>query len=111
MTYSNERETGDEGQVHNGANTATNVTVHGVADISFGNDSEIGGVQMDELKSDSDDEEDVCLGSDDESDVSQEVFHPVSVKDQGNAFELLRILCKVCFKNSYFLDPKRLKTL
>ena len=81
--YPNERDTGDEAQVHNGANTATNVTVHGVADITFGNDSEIGGVQMDELESDSDDEEDVYLGSDDESEVSREVFHPVSVTRSG----------------------------
>ena len=47
--YPNERETGDEAQVHNGANTATNVTANGVADITFVSDSEIGGVQMDEL--------------------------------------------------------------
>ena len=29
--YPNERDTGDEAQVHNGANAATNVTAHGVA--------------------------------------------------------------------------------
>ena len=81
--YPNERDTGDEAQVHNGANTATNVTAHGVADITFVNDSEIGGVQMDEFESDSDDEEDVYLGSDDDSVVSQEVFHPVSVTRSG----------------------------
>ena len=70
--YPNERGIGDEAQVHNGANTATNVTAHGVADITFVNDSEIGGVNMDEFESDSDDEEDVYLGSDDESEVSQD---------------------------------------
>ena len=75
----NERDTGDEAQVHNGANTATNFTAHGAADITFVNDSEIGGVDMDEFESDSDNKEDVYLGSDDESEVSQEVFHPVSV--------------------------------
>ena len=68
--YPNERYTGDEAQVHNGANTATNVTAHGVADITFVNDSEIGSVQMDEFESDSDDEADVYLRSDDESEVS-----------------------------------------
>ena len=57
-------------QVHNGANTATNVTACGVADITFVNDSEIRGVQMDKFESDSDDKEDVYLGSDDESEVS-----------------------------------------
>ena len=60
--YPNERYTGDEAQVHNCANTATNVTAHGVADITFVNDSEIGSVQMDEFESDSDDEADVYLG-------------------------------------------------
>ena len=82
--YPNERDTGDEAQVHSGANTATNVTAHCVADITFVNDSEIEGVQMDEFKSDSDDEEDVYLGSDhDESEVSQEVLHPVSMTRSG----------------------------
>ena len=56
--------------MHNAANTATNVTAHGVADITFANDSEIGGVKMDEFESDSDGEENVCLGSDEESEVS-----------------------------------------
>ena len=81
--YPNERDTGDEAQVHNGANTATNVTAHGFADITFVNDSEIGRVQMDKFESDSDDEEDVYLGSDNESEVSQEVFHPVNVTRSG----------------------------
>ena len=81
--YSNERDTGDEAQVQNGANTATKVTAHGVADITFVNDSEIGRVQIDEFESDSDDEEDVYLGSDDESEVSQEVFYPISVTRSG----------------------------
>ena len=81
--YPNERDTGDEAQVHNGVNTATNVTGHGVAVITFVNDSEIGGVHMDGFESRSDDEEDVYLGSDDESEVSQEVFHPVSVTRSG----------------------------
>ena len=79
----NERDTGDEAQVHNGANTATKVTAHGVADITFVNDSEIGRVEMDELESYSDDGEDVYLGSDDESEVSEGVFHPVSVTRSG----------------------------
>ena len=48
--YSNERNTGDKAQVHNGANTATNVSAHGVADITFVNDSEIGGVHMEEFE-------------------------------------------------------------
>ena len=91
--YSNERGIGDEAQVHNSANTATNVTAHGVADITFVNDSEIGGVNMDEFESDSDDEEDVYLGSDDESEVSQ---------DQGDAFELLCVLCKISVLKLYF---------
>ena len=69
--------------MHNGANKVTNVTAHGVADITFVNDPEIGGVQIDEFESDSDDEEDVYLGSDDESEFSQEVFHPVSVTRSG----------------------------
>ena len=56
---------------------------HGVADITFVNDSEIGGVNMYEFESDSDDEEDVYLGSDEESEVSQEVFHPVSMTRSG----------------------------
>ena len=43
-------DTGDEAQVHNGANKATNVTAYGVADITFANDSEIGGVKMDEFE-------------------------------------------------------------
>ena len=81
--YPNERDTGDEAQVHNGANTTTSVTAHSVADITFINDSEIGGLQMDEFEFDSDDEEDVYHGSDDESEVSQEVFHPVSVTRSG----------------------------
>ena len=81
--YSNERGAGDEAQVHNGANTAKNVIAHGAADITFVNDSEIGGGKMDEFESDSDDEEDVYLGPDDESEVSQEVFHPVSVTRLG----------------------------
>ena len=81
--YANERDTGDEAhQVHNGANTATNVTAHGVANITFVNDSEIGGVNMDEFESDSD-EEDIYLGYDDESGVSPEVFYPVSVTRSG----------------------------
>ena len=91
--YPNERGIGDEAQVHNGANTATNVTAHGVADITFVNDSEIGGVNMDEFESDSDDEEDVYLGSDDESEVSQ---------DQGDVFELLCVLCKISVLKLYF---------
>ena len=69
--------------MHNSANTATNVTAHGVADITFVSDSEIGGVHKDEFESDSDDEEDVYLGSDDESEVSQEVFYPVSMTRSG----------------------------
>ena len=72
-------DTGDEVQVHNVPKTATNVTAHGVADITFANDSEIGGVKMDEFESASDDEEDVYLWSDDKSEVSQEVFHPINV--------------------------------
>ena len=81
--YPNERGTGDQAQVHNGANTATNVTAHGVADITFVNDSEIGGLQMVEFEFDSDDKEDEYHGSDDESEVCQEVFHPVSVTRSG----------------------------
>ena len=84
--YPNERDTGDEAKVHNGANTATNVTAHGVAQqltLHLSMTSEIGGVQMDEFESGSDDEEDLYLGSDDESEVSQEVFHPVSVTRSG----------------------------
>ena len=81
--YPNKRDAGDEAQVHNGANSATDVTAHGVADITFFNDSEIGGVQMDKFESDSDDEENIYLGFDDKSEVSQEVFHPVSMKRSG----------------------------
>ena len=81
--YPNERDAGDKAQVHNGANTATNVTAHGVADITFVSDSEIRGVRTDEFESDSDDEKDVYLGGNDEYEVSQEVFHPVSVTRSG----------------------------
>ena len=48
--YPNERDTRNEAQVHNGANTATNITVHGVANITFDKDLEIKGVHMDEFE-------------------------------------------------------------
>ena len=87
----NERDAEDEAQVHNGANTATNVyTAHGVSDITFVNDSEIRGVRTDEFESDSDDN--------DEYEVSQEVFHPVSVTRSGRRVRAFVCFCKICFK-------------
>ena len=62
---------------------ATNVTAHGVSYITFVNDSEIRGVQMDQFESKSNDEEDVYLGSDDQIEDFQEVFHPVRVTRSG----------------------------
>ena len=54
---------------------------------------------MDEFESDSDDEGDVYVGSDDGSEVYQEVFIQSARQDRGDAFELLCVLCKVGFKN------------
>ena len=101
--YPNERGTGDEAQVPNGANTATNVTAHGVADILFVNYSEIGGVQMDEFELDSDDEEDVYLGSDDESEVSSRgVSSSQRDKIRATRSSFCALCVMVCFINSCF---------